>query len=278
MTLRKWFRISPGERVMLFGVGLPVIGLLLFMAGERRGVDRAVLLQRGEADVVVRALAAKYGPARNTDGLEEWIVRDFFHDRRGGIFVDVGANDYKHSSNTYYLETELGWSGLAIEPQTKYAEGYRRYRPRTTLVPMIVIDHSEPDAILYVPTSGNKAIASVSRDFAESEGASVEAIHVPAVSLDDLLDTTGTTQIDYLSIDVELAEPLALAGFSIDRFKPRLVSIEAHEPVRQQILDYFARHDYVVIGRYLRADTHNLYFRPLTSERGSLRLRDESLL
>jgi len=33
--------------------------------------------------------------------------------------------------------------------------------------------------------------------------------------------------------------------------------------LRQQILDYFTQHGYVIVGRYLRADTQNLYFTPL---------------
>jgi hypothetical protein len=33
--------------------------------------------------------------------------------------------------------------------------------------------------------------------------------------------------------------------------------------VRQQILDYFARSGYVIVGKYLPADEHNLYFKPL---------------
>ena len=32
---------------------------------------------------------------------------------------------------------------------------------------------------------------------------------------------------------------------------------------RQQIIDYFAAHNYAIIGAYLRADTYNLYFTPL---------------
>ena len=65
------------------------------------------------------------------------------------------------------------------------------------------------------------------------------------------------------SIDVELHEPQVLAGFDIERFRPSLVCIEAHPEVRQAILDYFAHHHYVVEAKYLRADTQNLYFKPL---------------
>ena len=55
----------------------------------------------------------------------------------------------------------------------------------------------------------------------------------------------------------------ALAGFDVERFRPELVCIEAHPQVRQQILDYFARHRYIVVGKYLRADVNNLYFTPI---------------
>ena len=65
-----------------------------------------------------------YGPGHATEREEEWMIRDFFKDRRGGFFVDVGANHYRWTSKTYYLETTLGWSGLAIEPQQQYAADY----------------------------------------------------------------------------------------------------------------------------------------------------------
>jgi hypothetical protein len=77
-----------------------------------------------------------------------------------------------------------------------------------------------------------------------------------------LLDAEGVTRIDFLSMDIELWEPKALAGFDVDRFKPSLVCIESHPEVRQQILDYFAAHNYVVVGKYLQMDQHNLYFQP----------------
>lgn len=69
-----------------------------------------------------------------------------------------------------------------------------------------------------------------------------------------------------MTMDIELAEPKALEGFDIERFKPALVCIESHPEVRQQLLDYFHQHGYVVVGKYLRVDPHNLYFKPATEQ------------
>src|SRR5690349_4109841 len=62
-------------------------------------------------------LERHYGPSRHSMNLEEWIIRDVFHDRKGGTFVDVGAADAEELSNTWFLETQLGWKGTAIDAQ-----------------------------------------------------------------------------------------------------------------------------------------------------------------
>ena len=209
----------------------------------------------------LQALERQYGPERNSEHAEEWIIRDFFKGQRNGIFVDVGANRYKRFNNTYYLDIDLGWSGLAIEPQTKFAREYARFRPRTRFVPLFVSDQSNRDAVVYVPPID--LAASESRKFAESYGGSSTAIHVRTTSLDDVLERSGITHVDFLSMDIELAEPKALAGLSIQRYKPALACVEAHPEVRQAVLDYFSRNGYVVVGKYLRADDHNLWFTPL---------------
>ena len=64
-------------------------------------------------------------------GNEELIIRDFFNDRRDGVFLDVGAFHYKMVSSTYYLEEHLGWSGIAVDALAEFAIGYIQHRPRT---------------------------------------------------------------------------------------------------------------------------------------------------
>jgi FkbM family methyltransferase len=210
-----------------------------------------------------QALKEKYGPHRNSYSEEEWCIRDFFNDRRDGYFVDVGANDYKVTSNTYYLDTALNWRGLAIEPQRQFEADYIKFRPRTKFLSFFVSDASNQLAKMYV-LKQNSLIASGSRGFTEREGEKAKEIEVPTITLNDLLDAEGVKNIDFMSIDIEMWEPKALAGFDVERFRPQLVCIEAHPQVRQQIIDYFARHHYVVVGKYLRADVNNLYFTPLS--------------
>jgi FkbM family methyltransferase len=204
----------------------------------------------------------RYGPDHNSEREEEWLIRDYFQDRRGGTFVDVGANHYRATSKTYYLETKLGWSGIAIEPQREFEAEYVSYRPRTKFLPFFVSDVSNETARLYV-IKKMSPVASSNADFVKRFGTPDEVREVPTITLDDLLEAEGVTQIDFLSMDIELHEPRALAGFDIARFKPSLVCIEALLPVRQQILDYFARRQYVIVGKYVWVDQENLYFAPL---------------
>jgi len=206
-------------------------------------------------------LAQKYGPSRNSEHAEEWIVRDFFNDRLGGVFVDVGANHYQTFSNTYYLETALGWSGLAIEPQSQFEADYRTFRPRTRFRPFFISDASNQEATLYY-VRNNLLVTSSSKAFTEQYGRNAVELKSPTITLDDLLAREQITAVDFLTMDIELAEPAALKGFSIDQYRPALVCIEAHPVVRQQILDYFSVHHYAVVGKYLRMDEANLYFTP----------------
>ena len=93
----------------------------------------------------------------------------------------------------------------------------------------------------------------------------IDRRHVPTITLDDLLGRLDIDHLDFVSMDIELAEPKALTGFDIERFGPTLLCVEAHQLIRQAILDYFHKRDYVVVGKYLRADTENLYFTPARS-------------
>jgi FkbM family methyltransferase len=266
-TVANHFRLSAAERTILVGVvAAAVAGFMGFRWGlNRQAAFMAGIHQVNPDDAIeLEALSRAYGPRRNSENAEEWIVRDFFKDEKNGVFVDVGANHHQRGSNTFYLETVLGWSGVAIDPQVKFAGGYKEFRPRTTFVPLFVSDTSNQQTTLYV--TANDLVASSSKTFTEAFG-DVSPTPTTTTTLDDVLDRLKITRVDFLTMDIELAEPRALAGFSIERFKPRLVAIEAHPATRQTLLDYFARHGYSLVGKYWRVDGENFWFAPMGAAR-----------
>ena len=118
-----------------------------------------------------------------------------FGDKSSGFFVEVGANDYRHFSNTYYLETMLGWSGLAVEPQRAFEGDYNRYRPRTRFLPFFVGEKSSDTARLYI-TDATPLVASSQRDFTARWGGHIKEVLAPTITLNDLLDSQHVTRVD----------------------------------------------------------------------------------
>lgn len=235
-----------------FEVGL--IALLAVLAG-------AVLAPRNDPPAPspeAAWLERTYGPARQSQYFEEWIVRDFFRERAEGVFVDIGAAHPKQFSNTWFLEHDLRWSGIAVDAQREFAPAYEQARPRTRFRTFFVADTSSERVTLFL--NDVDWVASSTQDFTRRWGALQEHRDVETITLDDLLAAEGVDRFDFLSMDIELAEPRALAGLDLRRFGPALVCVEAHPEVRQQILEYFAARDYVPAGKYLRVDDRNLWF------------------
>ena len=243
---------------LVVAVVAAVVGLL---AGSWEPIDRKRAIGLGLVGAYeLKPLGDRY-KTRRSNYAEEWIFRDFFKDQRGGVFVEIGSGHYRDSSNTHFLETARGWRGIAVDAQAQYAADYKQYRPATKFFSFFVSDVSDADVRLHVPEAFPYA-ASSDRAFAAAQrrGGDVTDMTVRTITMNDLLKDVGFDRFDLLIMDIELAEPKALAGFDIDRHQPRLVCIESHPQNRQVLLDYFHDHDYVVVGKYLRMDTQNLYF------------------
>ncbi len=249
--------------VMLIGATLVLMTALVATRYESARWRWAAILA-AEGLQAHTELERIYGPSTSSQFDEERIIRDFFRDRRNGVFLDVGANHYQRNNLTYFLETSLGWSGVAVDAQQEYADGFRQHRPRTKFFTVFVSDVSDATANLYIPESV-PVEASADRSFAVKADTKVTTREVPTITLNDLLAKVGLTQVDFMSMDIELGEPKALRGFDIEKFRPSLVCIEGHPEVRQAILNYFQQHGYVLVGKYLRTDAVNLYFTPVAA-------------
>ena len=204
-------------------------------------------------------LHARYGDALYSQDAEETLIRAFFEDRRNGVFLDVGAGDPVKNSTTYYLEKHLDWRGVAVDALAEYADDYARERPATRFFSYFVGDKSGLERDFY---------ASPDRDFSsgtgeDPRGGSYQKRQVSTITLDDLLDHERVAHVDFLSLDIEGAEPAALAGFSIGRFQPSLACVEIHSAEHgRAISEYFTLHGYREVVAYRAMDGINRYFAP----------------
>lgn len=198
---------------------------------------------------------------------EELVIRDFFQDRREGVFLDVGAGNYKRDSTTFFLEEQLGWTGVSVDALAELGPDYKKHRPRTKFMNFLITDkatglHKFYRANNYLEvSSANKKVASEQADYYEGDGAVTE-LEVQSITLTELLQLTKTESIDFMSMDIEEWEPAALRGFDIDTYKPELVCIEAHRTVQDEILAYFHDHGYERLDQYIPYDRFNWYFTP----------------
>ncbi|MDG2270773.1 MAG: FkbM family methyltransferase [Halioglobus sp.] len=192
-------------------------------------------------------------------GAEELIIRDFFKDRKNGIYVDVGCAWAVDYSNTYYLEERLGWVGIGIDALNDYAAEWEEKRPASKFRNYLITSTSGGEGVFYRSSSlglssTNEKMASGGTFGFQEEN---EEIRVPMITLNDLLDQEGITKIDLLSMDIEGHEPEALAGFDIERFAPELFVIEGTNKTVEALLN---KYGYYQIERYARYDPLNRYF------------------
>jgi len=173
-----------------------------------------------------QASATERGALFNPDyNLEEL---DFLraHTPIGGVFVDVGANVGTYAM---VLARHVGASGkvIAIEPHpvTHARLAFNRCASGFTQVQLVAAAAGASDGELMIATDGDNLGAShiVSGDRPGN------AIRVPSLRLQRILDDAGVDYVDALKIDVEGFEDRVLTGFfkqAPQNLWPRAVVIE----------------------------------------------------
>ena len=207
--------------------------------------------------VDLASLQARYGEALYSQDDEETLIRAFFQDRRGGVFLDVGAGDPIRHSTTYYLEKHLGWTGIAVDAIAEYAAAYAKERPATRFFAYFAGDKSDTAHDFFVSEDRNFSSATGS----DPRGGVYRKRKVATIALDDLLKREKVGRLDFLSMDIEGSEPLALAGLDVDRYRPELVCIEISSPeIGRSVAEYFALRGCREVSAYRAVDGINRYY------------------
>src|SRR6185436_6268240 len=142
-----------------------------------------------------------------------------------GYACDVGANDGAFSSNSLCFE-QMGWYVLCVEPNPVFEQEARKHRK---LWRQVAVSDKNGEALFtqFGPYpwggSGLKDLKGLRNNY---PGEPVLEMMVPTRKLDTILEEAGFPRLDYLTVDCEGCEPEVLAGFTVERWKPRVMVFE----------------------------------------------------
>jgi len=152
-------------------------------------------------------------------------------DQERGFYVDVGAGHpvFDNVSFAFYL---AGWRGITVEPNPALAALGRAVRPRDHLHEGLA-GAAAGEATLYLQREFHGLSTTVAEHARQAEkevSRQAEALTLPVTTLAALCAQHAPAGFEFLKVDVEGAEADVLAGADWQRWRPRVVLVEAVAP------------------------------------------------
>ncbi len=178
---------------------------------------------------------------------EDVLLERVFKKISNGFYVDIGAADPVIDSLTKHFY-EKGWRGINIEPSSFLFDKLSKERVRDINLNIVVSDYNGTIDFFDLPNSGlstiveNNAIAvqnnDKQRDYAGEKVEGIRKIILQSKRLESILNEYAEDiVIDFLKVDVEGAEKAVLLSNDWNKFRPKVLVIEATVP-NSQVLTY----------------------------------------
>jgi len=130
-------------------------------------------------------------------------------------YLEIGAYDPVHWSNTASLRESFGWTGFHVDPNPVTARAFDSLGLAHSFIEAAVVGKHQPEVFLHV----EGAMSSTSNFSKEKNDLKVATIQ-PV----DLLKVTKS--IDYLSLDIEGGEYDVLVSWPWEVCKPKIITVE----------------------------------------------------
>jgi len=156
---------------------------------------------------------------------EDVYLAGYFNDRATGFYVDVGALHPFFASNTYLLYRS-GWRGINLEPNPEGLRLFQRHRPRDTNLPW-AISTSEGETRFVL----NGSFSGIDDDTYLWGSNHLTTTTVRTRRLESVLAEflPEGVEVDFLCVECEGHDLQVLQSNDWDRWRPRLIAVEAHE-------------------------------------------------
>lgn len=163
---------------------------------------------------------------------EDMILARLFEKKDTGFYVDVGAHHPQRFSNTYYFYKK-GWRGINIDAMPGSMVLFNKIRSRDINIEKPVSDKKE---ILTFYAFNEPALNGFSKEISETRNDGVNYFikftkDIETLTLEEILDKNlpKDQTIDFLSIDVEGFDLKVLKSNNFNKYKPKVILIEALE-------------------------------------------------
>jgi FkbM family methyltransferase len=178
---------------------------------------------------------------------EDVVLARGFQDQPWGFYIDVGANHPEWDSVTRHFY-DRGWRGVNIEPMRREHALLLQDRPGDVNL-QCALGASDGTMTLYetpMHTRGTSTVVPGLAQHYRDLGEQLTEVSVPVTTLGSVCERWVTGAVDFLKIDVEGFEEPVIRGGDWEHFRPRVVIVEAIDPVtrlsshadwEQQLLD-----------------------------------------
>ncbi|GIL68335.1 hypothetical protein Vafri_21539 [Volvox africanus] len=179
--------------------------------------------------------------SRSQSGEDLHLFQKYFCGVQNGTFLELGALNGEHLSNTYMFEFKLGWRGVLIEGNPNSYESLWKKRPNAITIHSAVcseyqivhyvIKYSEVGGILEFMSDSFKALWHKNwKSYTEEEAPSV-----PCYPFSALIGLAGIRHVDAMFLDVEGSELSVLQSVPLGDFSVNVMVIEAigREPEKE---------------------------------------------
>lgn len=159
--------------------------------------------------------------------------------KKKGFFIEVGAGDGFHLSNTYLLEKKYNWNGLLVEPSKQSFGDQKKFRKckriNTAVYKINSIKNFYERDDIYLSSINNK--------FKFKRRYKLKFMKMNTI----LKKKRIQKNIDYLSIDTEGNELDVLQTINFNYYKIKFISVEHNFNIlkRKKIINFLKKKGYM---------------------------------
>jgi len=156
-----------------------------------------------------------------------FLLQDILHIQTP-TYLDVGAFDPVHLSNTYYFYQQ-GSRGVCIEPDPVLCSRIQRTRKRDICLNVGVGAQSKSSADFYILAA--RTLNTFSCDATVTSGRNAEqaveqVIQVPLWGINEIIETHFDRCPNYISLDTEGLDLAILRTFNFGKYRPEVFCVE----------------------------------------------------